>query len=344
MQMIVNRKNQHLDLAADDRSQSQTSSDYDRVNFVHNALPELSLDTINSRCEMWGAEFSIPCMIGAMSGGTGRGDVMNEALVQAAEKVKIPFALGSQRASIESDTSQKRLRQLGPNAFIIGNLGGAQIIGQKGLDLARRAVDDVEANALMIHLNPLQEAMQPEGNIDWRGVSDSLESLVEQLDIPIIIKEVGAGLSVSVIKRLYNLGIRSVETAGIGGTNWTRIEALRHQYEDNPLNCYLEWGVRTVDTLIELRQCRHELPTLNVVASGGIRHGLDCARALWLGADMCAMAQPFLLAALDKEMDDAIDAVATLVSDTKKQLELAMFLTGCADLETFREQAEVVIK
>ena len=342
--MIARRKNQHLDLAAADCSQSSVSSDYERIRFIHNALPGASLDHIDLSTSVWGRTFSLPLMIGAMSGGTGRGDAMNIALLQAAAEAKIPFAIGSQRATLESDQTQRELRDLCSDAYIIGNLGGTQIIGASGRTLAQRAIDDIQANALMIHLNPLQEAMQPEGNRDWRGVSYSIEYLANKLEVPIFVKEVGAGLSISVIKRLYDLGVRTVETAGIGGTNWTKIEALRHRYGSNPLSEYLEWGVKTLDTLLQLKQQQHSLQGLTTIGSGGIRHGLDCAKVLWLGADMCAMAQPFLLAALDKGYDDAVRAVLQVIDDTRKQIELALFLTGNSNLKSFKQNAEVMIR
>ena len=267
-----------------------------------------------------------------MTGGTAHADAINMALAEVAEEARIALAVGSQRASIEAGRSQSALRGRAPSVPLIGNLGGVQLALPGGVDLARRAVDDLQADAIFIHLNPLQEAVQPEGQTDWRHVLAALETAVRELEVPVMVKEVGAGIGPEVAKRLFEVGVHAVDVAGLGGTNWTRIEAARRD-DAAVFDPFLDWGLPTVDAI---RAARAACPNGRLIASGGVRHGLDAAKALWLGAALVSMAGP-VLRALTTDGVQAPDPRSALqaMDRCKAQLRLALFLTGAPDLAAF---------
>lgn len=326
------RKDNHLDLARSQEALSQLPTGLDRVRLTHNALPECDADGIDASCFFLGRKLAMPLMIGAMTGGTDRSDRINLDLAAAAENAGVALAIGSQRATLETGRTQSELRKAAPSVPLIGNLGGVQLARKDGLDLARRAVEAIEADALAIHLNPLQEITQPEGDRDWRGVEEAIAHCVQSLPCPVIIKEVGAGISVDVAKRLMATGVYAIDCAGLGGTNWTRIEALRR--DDASVHApFLDWGIPTLDAVLSLQS---ELPEMRLIASGGVRHGLDVARAAWLGAELVAAAGPFLKAAETEDTTPTPASIAQMLEKWQKQFEMTLFLTGSADLTSFK--------
>ena len=326
------RKDAHLALAASDLALSEVDAGFDRIRLEHCALPECDLAAVDIATGCLGRAVDAPLFIGAMTGGTAHADAINMALAETAEEARIALAVGSQRASIEAGRSQAALRDHAPSVPLIGNLGGVQLAAPGGIDLAKRAVDDLQADAIFIHLNPLQEAVQPEGQTDWRHVLPALETAVRDLDVPVMVKEVGAGIGPDVAKRLFEVGVHAVDVAGLGGTNWTRIEAARRD-EAAVFEPFLDWGLPTVDAL---RAVRTACPNGRLIASGGVRHGLDAAKALWLGAALVSMAGP-VLRALTTDGLQAPDPRAALqaIDLYKSQLRLALFLTGAPDLAAF---------
>ena len=342
MTKAADRKNAHLDLARGEDAQTAHGNGFDRVVLSHNALPECDLDKIDLTCRFLGRRLAMPLMIGAMTGGTDRADAINTALAIAAQKHGVALAVGSQRASIESQRDQHVIRKNAPDVPIIANLGGVQLARLDGLNMAQDAVDMLGADAIAIHLNPLQEAAQPEGDRDWHGVEDAIARLVQTIACPVIIKEVGAGITSDVAMRLDALGVRYIDVAGLGGTNWTRIETLRHQNGDNPLMTpFLDWGISTCDALIDLKNVQNQSgqqSRLNarLIASGGIRHGLDAAKGIWLGADMIAAAGHFLRAVENDSGDITPDAIDQALQLWREQMQLALFLTGSRDLQSFK--------
>ena len=332
MTKASDRKNIHLDLARGSLAQSQLSSDLDMVVLTHNALPEVNFDDVCLTTRFLGKPLKMPLLIGAMTGGTDRADQLNLTLAAAAEAHGVALAVGSQRASLEDKRPQQAIRDAAPSVPIIGNLGGVQLAADNGLDLAKRAVDALEADALAIHLNPLQEIAQPEGDRDWRQVEDAITKAVRQLDCPIIVKEVGAGISADVAGRLKAAGVQMIDVAGVGGTNWTRIETLRRDNADI-MAPFLDWGISTRDAIMDIKIAH---PDLRLIASGGIRNGLDAAKGIWLGAELAAAAGHFLRAA---ENDDGDASPATLhqaLADWHQQMKITLFLTGAKNLAEFR--------
>ncbi|NCF49007.1 MAG: type 2 isopentenyl-diphosphate Delta-isomerase [Bacteroidetes bacterium] len=323
------RKDAHLDLAVGQVAQSDQDAGFDRIRLDHCALPECDLASIDISTNFLGRRVLAPLFIGSMTGGTARADTINSVLAEVAEACGVGLGVGSQRASIERAQSQRDLRDRAPSVPLIGNLGGVQLAAAAGLDMARRAVDDLRADAIFIHLHPLQEAVQPEGETDWRGVLGAIEAACSTLPCPVIVKEVGAGISANVARRLFDVGVYGIDIAGLGGTNWTRIEAARCE-DAGRFDPFLDWGIPTVDAI---RAVREALPEGMLIASGGIRHGLDAAKALWLGASQVSMAGPVLktVVGADFEAEAAIEAI----NRYKQQIRLTLFLTGAPNLASF---------
>ena len=318
------RKDAHIDLARQSLFQGHTHP-MDRIEFPYTALPECNLSDIRLDRVWLGRQLSAPLMISAMTGGTERADRLNIALVELAQELKLAIGLGSQRANLENKNSQAELRQLAPSIPLIGNLGAIQIKGDTGLDLAKRAAADIEADALAIHLNPLQEALQPEGETDFRYIADAIARCADALPCPVIVKEVGAGLSAAVVRQLAGLGIEIIDIAGRGGTNWAEIEQSRHMTQASWLSPFTQIGIDTPDAL---RDARSVSAQLNLIASGGIRDGLDAAKAFLLGADMVGCAGIVLRAMEDENRQLTPQKAHQTLTEFTEQLRLACFLAG----------------
>ena len=329
----ASRKDAHIDLSIDPQTRSAVDNSMDRLSFTHCALPEIDLAEIDLTTSFLGKDLEAPILIGAMTGGTPRAEEINAALATTAQEYKIGLAVGSQRAALELGQSARNLRILAPDVPIIGNLGAVQLAMPGGVDLAKTAIDDLEADAIAIHLNPLQEAVQPEGEQDWRGVKASIAALVKANFCPVIVKEVGTGITASVAEELYNVGVAAVDVAGLGGTNWARIEAKRRVDDAEIFAPFFDWGVPTMDCLIEVCGA---FPKRQIIASGGIRHGLDAMRAYWLGANMVSLAGPMLKHLLLEDASPNQNQLADFVAQTKQQMALTLFLTGAANLNAFR--------
>jgi isopentenyl-diphosphate delta-isomerase len=329
MSDIVNRKADHIELALQSEHQGQAFSSFDTIRFEHNALPEVALTDISLSVQFLDQQLTAPMMIGAMTGGCDKGDIINRHLAEAAQACGIPMAMGSQRAALQHNQPQT-VRQFAPSAILLGNIGATQL-QQYGVDFAQKAVDAIQANALVIHINPLQELVQQGGDRDWKNVLASIYQCSDKLSVPVIVKEVGAGIGPCCAKKLVDGGIKWVEVAGRGGTNWASIELARNQIplERQIATPFIDWGMDTVELLPAVREA---CPNLNLIGSGGVRHGLDIARCIRLGATVSALAQPFLAPALE-----STEAVIEKITVLKEQLRWAMFLTGSSSLDALRQ-------
>jgi len=328
---IRTRKADHIELALKSTHQSQQGAGLDRLCFEPNPLPQITLNDIELHRDFLGQTVSAPFLIGAMTGGCENGELINRHLAEAAEACQIPLALGSQRAALEQGLKQD-LRRWAPSAILLSNLGATQL-KQGGIDLARQAVESVQANALIIHLNPLQELIQPNGDRDWTLVLEAIENCAAKLEVPIIVKEVGSGIGPTSAKKLMDAGVNWIEVAGRGGTSWASIELDRNgsEREREIAAPFIDWGMDTVELLPAVRNA---CPSLGLIGSGGVRHGLDIARCIRLGATMSALAQPFLVPALE-----STEAVIDKISILQEQLRWAMFLTGSQSLRELRQAA-----
>tara|TARA_B100001059_G_scaffold46746_1_gene39578 strand:- start:918 stop:2003 length:1086 start_codon:yes stop_codon:yes gene_type:complete len=336
----ASRKDAHIDLALDPATKSAGDNGFDQLCFEHCALPEMALSAIDLSVEFLDKKLAAPMMIGAMTGGTMRAEEINRALAAVAQDHKIAFAVGSQRAALELGKTASDLRIIAPDIPIISNLGGIQLAQSDGIDLAKAAIDDLQADAIAIHLNPLQEAIQPEGEHDWRGVRDAIAALVKADMAPVIVKEVGAGISASLASDLFACGVAAVDVAGFGGTNWARIEVARRNDDITPFAPFLDWGIPTLNCLMAVTKSRPKTLRHNhlIIASGGLRHGLDAMRAYWLGADMTSLAGPLLKRLLDDDKTPSPEQLGQFVAQVEQQMALTLFLTGAPNLAEFRHK------
>lgn len=311
------------------------------VKLIHNALPELNLKDVSTRVEFLGREFSAPIMIDCMTGGSEYSLKINENLAYAAEEFNIPMGVGSQRAGLKSKElirTYSIVREVAPSAFMMANIGAPQLSQGFGVDDARRIVEMIKADALVIHLNPLQELIQPEGEPSSKGVLAKISELTKELKVPIIVKEVGTGISREVALKLEMAGVSAINIAGLGGTNWALVEKIRAKKlgYDNKVRLgkiFADWGIPTAASLIEVKRATN----LPVIASGGIRSGLDVAKCLVLGANICAMALPLLKAAVVSK-----DEVIKLLKRIILELKATMYLVGAKDITALKKSRYVI--
>ncbi|ALN74483.1 type 2 isopentenyl-diphosphate Delta-isomerase [Aureimonas sp. AU20] len=331
---IRSRKGDHLDIVLRPKLASpRVESGFDAVRFEHAALPELDLDEVDLSTALFGRPLRAPLLISSMTGGMERAARINERLAEAAEALGLALAVGSQRIALEGRGQgglDGSLRRLAPSVPILANIGGAQLLAGWGLDEARRAVDMIEADALIVHLNPLQEAVQPEGDRRWRGLLGAIEALASDLGRPIVAKEVGNGISGRLARRLMEAGVGAIDVAGAGGTSWAAIEAERLADPGARATALLfaDWGIPTARAIADVRAA---CPDAVVIGSGGVRHGLDAARAIRLGADLAGQAAAALPGA-----DHSTEAVVAHFSNVIAQLRIACFCTGSPNLAALR--------
>ncbi len=335
MKDLIQRKNDHLDIVLHPTAAvRKCTTGFEQWRFDHCALPELNLDDIDLRTSLFGKTLSAPLLIGSMTGGASRAAEINRHLAQAAQILGLAMGVGSQRVALESDVNSgltRELRQFAPDIVLLANLGAAQIASRKGQDYARRAVEMIDADALIIHLNPLQEALQRNGDRDWRGVLNAIEETVKALPVPVIVKEVGAGVSVGVARRLLETGIAMLDVAGAGGTSWAAVEGERATtaHDRTVAMAFADWGIPTAQALHELHQA---LPQAQLIASGGIVDGIDVAKALRLGACIVSQAAG-VLGSATSSAQAVVDHFQIIID----QLRIACFCTGSASLEQLRQ-------
>ncbi len=332
------RKNDHLDLAKKAVPPKDTPHPLDAITLPYCAMPEANLSNIDISMLWLGKRLTSPLMITGMTGGTKRARILNQMLAAAANKHGIALGIGSQRASLQSGETQRELRDVAPDIPLIGNIGAAQLAADGGLEFAQQAIDDIDADALAIHLNPLQEVIQPEGDHDWRGVRAKIRTANQILSRPILVKEVGAGLSSDVVAMLASDGIENMDVAGKGGTNWAVVEAARRGPDAQRLySPFLDTGIALPEAITGARQCGE---ALFIIASGGIRHGLDACRCLWLGANIAGIAGRVLEALEDQDGSCHEGRLDHYLTDFVQQMKLSIFLSGARTLSKFRKMAK----
>lgn len=322
------RKAEHIELALEARMQLDHHY-FDDWAFEHVALPEIDRAAVDVSTEFLGRELGAPLLISCMTGGTEVASRINTNLAAAAEAARIAVGVGSQRKALEdaSTTGSFEVREAAPTVPLLANLGAVQLNYGYGPAECRRAVEMIGADALVLHLNPVQEAIQPEGQGDFSDLLPKMAEVARELEVPVIAKEVGCGISGAVARRLCEHGIRIVDTAGLGGTSWARIEAARAGDVDLG-ELFAGWGVPTPESI---RQCA-AVGGLTVIGSGGVRNGIDVAKAIALGADLVGMAFPFLEAATE-----SVERVAAKIERTVRELEIAMFCLGARTIAELRQ-------
>jgi isopentenyl-diphosphate delta-isomerase len=324
---IQERKKDHVDLTAYSDVFYKKSTGFERYDFVHNALPEINPSEVDVSASLLGRQFSFPLFISSMTGGYTEAGSVNTIIAKCCEKHDLPFGVGSQRAMLEDESqieSFSVVRDHAPNAFIASNIGGAQLIGGLEKDKIDLLVESIKADAVIIHLNPLQELMQPEGDHDFKGIEKGMEHLITNLNVPVIVKETGAGISGAVAGRLLAMGVECIDTAGAGGTSWAKVEILRER-QKNPMHQFDDWGLPTVECIHQITPLRESF-RFDLIASGGIRSPFDLVKALALGSDFAATAQP-VIKAIKEEGEEGLDR---LIQKWKKETRLILTLLGCA--------------
>ena len=340
---IMKRKQEGIDIPLNRNVQAKTTSTFlEYVKLVHNAIPELNLSDIDTTSIFLGRRFSAPLIIDSMTGGTAKALLINGRLAELAESYSLPMGVGSQRAGLVSEKladSYTIARKKAPNAFLIANIGGAQLSSGLSIDKVKKLIEMINADALVVHLNPLQELIQPEGEPRYRGVLGKIEELVSHLDMPVLVKEVGAGLSREVAIKLEMAGVSAINIAGAGGTSWAGVEKLRAEVAKNKTKIHLgemfwDWGIPTALSLIEVKKVVKKTP---LVASGGLRNGLEVAKCIALGAEMCAMAYPFLVAAAQ-----SLESLFNFMDMILAELKSTMFLLGAKNIEMLKSSRYIL--
>ncbi len=329
MNSTVERKQEHIEIVERLATDSAEGTLLDEVRLVHRASPSVDLDYVDLSKDFCGKTLRAPLMITGMTGGHQTSEAINAALAEVAERFGIAIGVGSQRAGIEDPSVVRTysiVREKAPTAFVVANLGAPQLSKGYGVREAARAIEMIKADAIAVHFNPGQEAYQDEGDPYFSGVLAKVEELAEQLSVPVIVKEVGTGLSREDVAYLSSIGVKCFDVAGLGGTNWIKVESLRSAArhggtpvrDPGPLADH--WGNPTAIAVVETRDVA---PWAYIVGSGGIRSGLDAAKVIALGADVAGFAAPALRA-----LSKGSGTLASLVETTIYQLRTAVFMVG----------------
>ena len=329
------RKLDHVRIVLDeDVAAKGVYSGFAAYRLPHEALPELDLAEIDLATVFLGKPLRAPLLISSMTGGAHDVEPINLALAEAAQTLGLAMGVGSQRSAIRDAqlAYTYQVRRVAPGIPLLANLGAVQLNYGYGVDECRRAVEMIEADALILHFNPLQEAVQPEGNTNFKGLLHKIEQVCRRLDVPVIAKEVGNGIGAATARRLVDAGVWGIDVAGAGGTSWSEVERFRHTSAAGArvAGAFAGWGLPTTEAI---RAVRAALPDTPLIGSGGVRSGVDIAKAIALGADLCGTAKPALGPAADTSGTAAVVAGLQAYID---ELRVAMFCSGCGDLKALR--------
>jgi len=326
---IDQRKADHIKINLEQDVRSALTSGLEKYRFLHEALPELDLKQIDTSVELFGKKLNAPILVSSMTGGTEEAGEINHRLAEAAQEVGVAMGVGSQRAALEHPEQIQTFaitRKSAPDILLFANLGAVQLNYGYDADHCRRAVEMIEADALILHLNPLQEAVQVGGDTDFAGLASKIEAVCLKLEVPVIAKEVGWGISERTARLLAGCGVQAIDVAGAGGTSWSQVEM--HRAPDEVTRrlaaTFVGWGIPTAESILNVKRV---LPEMTVFASGGIQDGLDIAKCLALGAALGGMAGNFLKTAA-VSTEKAVD----LMKLTARQIEVAMFACGAGQI------------
>ncbi|MBF2067995.1 MAG: type 2 isopentenyl-diphosphate Delta-isomerase [Calothrix sp. C42_A2020_038] len=319
------RKADHIRICLEEDVQFRaTTNGFEKYRFTHCCLPEIDCDEIDISQKFLGKTLNAPLLISSMTGGTEQAGVINRRLAEVAQNYKIAMGVGSQRVAVEKPQVSETfaIRKYAPDALLFANLGAVQLNYKYGLDQCLQIVDMLEADALILHLNPLQEFIQPHGDKNFKGLLDKINLLCSRLKVPVIAKEVGNGISNKMAQKLIAAGIKAIDVAGAGGTSWAKVEAERAEtaIQRRLGKTFADWGLPTAECITSIREVTPDLP---LIASGGLRDGLDVAKAIALGANIAGLAMPFLRAAADSEAS-VYDLALVLITE----ITTVLFCTG----------------
>ena len=327
---IDQRKSDHIRINLEENVHSGMRTGLEQYRFAHEALPQISLADVDLSLSLFGKPLSAPILIASMTGGTEESTTINRRLAEAAHETGIAMGVGSQRAAIEDLAkipSFKICRDVAPDSLLFANLGAVQLNYGYGIDECRRAVDMISADALILHLNPLQEALQIGGDTNFAGLAKKIARVKRRLGVPLIIKEVGWGISERTARILADCGVDAVDVAGAGGTSWSQVEMHRapDEFSRQLAKPFVDWGISTADSILNVRRVA---PQTTIFASGGLKNGLDIAKSIALGATLGGMTMPFLRAAME-----STESVVERIELIKKQMEIVFFSAGIVKLD-----------
>ncbi len=327
--ILPSRKADHIRINLEEDVRSSLTNGLENYHFVHRALPEMDLDDVDLSIRLFGKALKAPILISSMTGGTAQAASINQNLAAAAQAAGVAMGIGSQRAGIEQpDLAYTfQVRKVAPDVLLFANLGAVQLNYSYTIDHCRRAVEMIEADALILHLNALQEALQPEGDTHFADLLRKIEGVCRGLSVPVIAKEVGWGISAEDARQLADAGVSAIDVAGAGGTSWSQVEM--HRLGDESLSrvaaAFRDWGIPTAQSIQAVRET---VPNLPIFASGGLRDGIDIAKCIALGACLGGMAGPFLKPAFRSAED-----VLSVVKEIARELQVCMFAAGVKTVE-----------
>ena len=328
------RKKDHIELCLSDNIAFKTKTNgFENYEFDHYAITEVKFDKIDFSTSFLNKKINYPFLISCMTGGTEAAERINEKLAFAANELQIPIGVGSQRQALEDKKHHSTYRAVKKNAGkvpILGNIGAAQVAKSKNLiDDIQLLIDLVEADAMVIHINPLQELLQTEGEPDFRGLMKNIEKIYSKIKIPVIVKEVGSGISKRVAKKLLEVGVNGIDVSGAGGTSWAAVELERNNKTDN---YFREWGLPTSYCVRKVKELKKDFD-FTLISSGGISDGIDIAKSIALGADLTASARIILQEVMKNDVDSVVELIKSWFSTVKK----IMYLTGSANIKNFKK-------
>ncbi len=332
------RKADHIRICLNEDAQARdAATGFKDAHLVHRALPEVNKHNVDLAATVFGHKFATPIMVGAMTGGTAEATRINAAIAEAVETLHLGMGVGSQRAAIENTKLAETFaitRKKAPTAFLVANIGGIQLVHGYGVKEVKKAIEIIDADAVAIHLNPLQEAVQPEGQTSFKGVLNKIGEIASAVDKPVIVKETGSGIAAEDAERLEAAGVKGIDVSGAGGTSFAAVEYYRANDAQRLLgDAFWDWGTPTVASLVETVQT----VKVPVIASGGVRNGVDVAKALALGASLASLSQPVLQAAV-KGAKDTVDLLSLWI----EELRNVMFLVGAEKVEQLAKVPVVV--
>ena len=326
---LEQRKADHIKINLEQDVRSALTTGLENYHFIHEALPELDLGRIDPSLSLFGKRLAAPILISSMTGGTAEAETINLRLAKAAQEMKVAMGVGSQRAAMEHPEQAKtfQVRRVAPDILLFANLGAVQLNYGYNIEHCRRAVDMIEADALILHLNPLQEAVQDAGDTNFTGLVKKIEEVCNKIEVPVIAKEVGWGISERTARLLADCGVSAIDVAGAGGTSWSQVEMHRapDEFTRELAATFIGWGIPTADSILNVKKV---VPDMTIFASGGLKDGLDIAKCIALGATLGGMAGQFLKAAAV-----STEKAVEMMRLTKRQIEVTMFACGVEKLE-----------
>ena len=337
---LSSRKSDHIRINLEENIQSDITTGLEQYHFLHRALPDINLGDIDLSASLFGKMLKAPILISSMTGGTEDAARINQNLATAAQETQVAMGVGSQRIAIEhpDSSSSFKVRSFAPSILLFANLGAIQLNYGYGIKECQQAIDMIEADALILHFNCLQEALQAEGETKFAGLINKVEAICKVLPVPVIAKEVGWGFSQQDVTRLIQAGVSSIDVAGAGGTSWAQVEMHRSKNEHRRIlaKSFSNWGISTCDAI---RNVIEVSPTIPIIASGGLRSGVDIAKCIALGATLGGIAGPFLKVAV-RSADETIEKINII----KDEIAICMFATGSKNSEELRHNTLVKIR